>query len=192
MNQTNQTKTTSKTSQVHVVPVLTETELVTMLLNLPKGNNFVTAITRTIPNMNKGSNPFYDVTLKDFTVRKISEVNGSIQYDYESNVNRQLEREGKEPDFEAAAAKWGNRVGSSCVIEHNGRYYFDMRVLKSLGHYYVDLNGNRLNDDDVTPHVKPHSSSGKQGTDKEIIVRRYMMANLVSVTINGNKFVILH
>ncbi len=185
------TKTTTNAPKTHVVPVLTKTQLVNMLVNLPKGNNFVTIIARTVPAMNKTGNPFYDSAIKDFNIRKIAEVNGAIQFNYEAAVNRQLVREGQEADFTAQAPTWGNRVGSSCVIEHKEQYYFYVKVEKSLGYAYVNLQGLPLDTKEVNKWLKSRKPSDTQGTDKEIMVRKYAIANLVAITINGMKYTII-
>ena len=185
---------------VHVVPALTEAQLVTKLLNLRKGANFVTVVTRTVPGMNqsivvngaKVPNPYFDAISSDFKVRKVSEVNGQIGYDYENAVNNQRIREDGTPDFVAQPRKWGIRVDNSCVFEHKGQFYFDMRVLKSIGHYYVDLKGNTIETSEVEKCLKPRSPNKNQETDKEIIVRDYTIANVLSISINGEKFVIIH
>jgi len=105
-------------------------ELAQKLLGLRKGANFCTIETRTEPAIKKGSgrglppaNPFYGNCFKR------ARVNGAIQFDYESNVNAQRDREGKEGDFVAKAPTWGTRIDNSCIVEYEGEYYFYFRPL---------------------------------------------------------------
>lgn len=157
---------------------ISEQQLISVLTGLPKGNNFVTIVATTEPKMNKTSNPFFG------NCYKTSRVNGSIQFDYESNVNAQKNREGDTPDFVAQAPTWGTRVGNSCVIVHNSNFYFYVRVLGSLAHAYHDANGKLIDANAVKPFLPVRKPS-------IIIVRKYALANIREITVNGTHYAIM-
>ena len=69
------------------------------------------------------SNPQQGLVQKEHTGAMgilFSNKNGSS---YGKMVNRRLELEGKEADFEAGKLPWGNRVEGTAVIEHKGQFY---------------------------------------------------------------------
>lgn len=169
---------------------ITKQDFVDMMMNLPLGALFLTVITKTIPSMNKTGNPFYMPEKKDFNLRKISKVNGIVHFNYQNNVNAQREREGNSADFVAAEAAWGERIGKTCIIQHNGELYLEYRAIKHISTEYVDIDGNSVNPETVKPWEKK-SSSPKQDLEKEIIVRKPMIKNIIGITINGENYVIV-
>ncbi len=164
---------------------ITEHQLILVLTGLPKGNNFVTIVATTEPKMRKTGNPLFG------KVFKTSRVNGSIQFDYENNVNAQKMREGQTPDFKAQAPVWGTRVGDSCLILHNSNFYFYVRIIKSLGYAYHTADGKPIDATEVTPYLYERKASATQELDKEIIVRKYALANIREITINGTHYQIM-
>ena len=164
---------------------VTEKQMLTVLGGMDKGNTFVTIVATTEPKMNKTGNPFLG------NCYKTSRVNGSIQFDYENNVNAQRAREGEKKDFVAQKPSWGTRLGDSCIIEHDGKYYIYVRVLASLAHAYHDASGNAIDAEVVKPFLAKRKQSQTQGTEKEIIVRKYTISNIREMTVNGQHYEII-
>jgi hypothetical protein len=161
---------------------LTQSELIA-LLGTVKGATFATIVTRTVPKLKKTGN-----TLG--TVLKVARTNVCLGFQYEAAVNRQLAREGTSADFEAKPRQWGERIPGTMLVTHKGRTYLETKVEKTLGHTYRDANGNILPDEAVQPFL-PARSKGRQGTEKEILVRDYALDSIQGITVKGKEFVIL-
>ena len=169
------------------------------LLSAVKGAKIVTITTKTIPAMVRTAedgriNPFAGKNLrKDVSVRKIARVNGVVNWNYTNSVNRQLVREGKTADFTAHPRKWGTRMSGLPFVIHikDGKVnlYLEMKVERSVEHWYEDDKGNRVNADEVKPFLKPRSVT-RQGTDKEVILRDYRIDNIIAIRHEGDTYVI--
>ena len=154
--------------------MLTFDELRDSLLTF-KGAVIVTIHTDTVPTMNKTGNPYVGA-------RKRSKVNGMINWIYECAVNRQRIREGLTADFQAYPRKWGQRIKGTPLVEHNGKYYLEMKVQAANSVYYVGQQ--EIPSADITPYLRPLSKS-RQGVAKEIILRDYALENIRGVTYGG-------
>jgi hypothetical protein len=163
-------------------------QLAEMLMN-HKGSTAVTIVTRTEPEMRKTGNPFLG------NVFKVSRVNGMIGFNYANSVNNQLNREDKNADFIASPRKWGNRLPRTPIVEHKGNLYLEMKVEKSLGHRYEDASGIPLDDAtmlQVSSFLPNRPKAQSQGTDKEIILRDYKLASILSITYRGTCYLVTH
>ena len=78
--------------------------------------------TITEPKMLKKGNPFTGVTKKSIA-------NVMLNYNYGAEVNRQRALEGKEFDFTPKARAWGEKLGETGLITHNGQLYLSCRFL---------------------------------------------------------------
>lgn len=169
------------------VSAITEAQLVDMLRQ-NKGATIVTIVTRTEPGMRKTGNPFVG------KVVKISRVNGMLGFNYSNSVNRQLEREGEVADFVAQPRKWGIRIEGTPLVEHEGNFYVEMKVEKSLGHRFEWTDNGTILDDKAIEDMKAFmpikSSSSSQGTDKEIILRDYKVASIIAITYRGHCYLV--
>lgn len=120
-------------------------------------------------------------------LKKVSEVNAQINFNYKNAVNNRRKIEGKETDFETSGRTWGTKDGNCSIIENKGIKYLNVRVLKSLDASYL-LDGKPVKKEDVAQHLPAKkSSSDKQDLEKEVIVRTYTLSNIKEVTINGNR-----
>jgi len=170
------------------VQAMTEVQLAAML-TANKGASIVTIVTMTDPTMRKTGNPFVG------NVKKVSRVNGMIGWSYENAVNNQLAREDKTAEFVAKPRKWGTRLNGTPLVEHKGNFYLEMKVERSLGYRYEDLQGNPL-DDATMAQVKAFmpikAKPQTQGTDKEIILRDYRLSSILSITYKGTCYLVTH
>lgn len=147
-----------------------------------KGANIISFRSTTEPKVKKTA-PFINL-------RKGSHVNGIIGFNYSNSVNNQRLREGNEEKFEAHPRAWGERIGTSPVIEHKGQYYLEIKVEKTLTNpEYFDDNGP-VEAEAVKPHLYARSPSKRQETDKEIILRDYKLESLDQIRINGKDFIL--
>jgi hypothetical protein len=133
-----------------------------------KGAAIVTIHAETEPDLIKTGNPYTGIT-------KRSAVNGVINWVYERAVNNQRLREDLEADFRAHPRKWGKRIIGTPLVEHNGKYYLEMKVQQSACRYFI--GGKEINTADVTPWLRPRKPS-RQGVSKEVILRDYSLENI--------------
>lgn len=161
---------------------ITRDVLQSMLSDI-RGATFATIVTRTDPKLRKTGNTLGPV-------RKVSRVNVTLGFQYEAAVNRQRTREGSDADFIAAPRQWGKKI-SPMMVEHNGKFYLETKVERSLEHSFQDENGKEIPEDLVKPFLPVRSESSRQETEKEILVRDYALESIVSLTMKGEDYVIL-
>lgn len=150
--------------------------------------NFISMVMSTDARLAKTGNPY-----RDEKVYKVSKYNVQINVNYSNAVNNQLEREGKERNFEAQenwhSKKFDEFNGS--VVEHasgnSSQEYLAYRVLD------VERIGFTINDKIATPEqvetIKvflPKKSPAKnQGTEKEIRWQTVKYENIKLLSINN-------
>ena len=147
------------------------------------GATFATIIAETDAKLLKTGNPFGPV-------RKVSRVNVTLGVDYGAAVNRQLTREGEAADFVAKPRQWGERVPGTFFVQHKGKFYLEVKVEKSISHAYLDAAGNELTDEQIRPFL-PARSTGRQGVEKEILVRDYALDSIRSISFKGESFLVM-
>lgn len=138
------------------------------LLYKTKGATPVTLVTETYPATKAGS-PH---------IMKRSEVNGLLHVNYEAAVNRQREREGKDPDFCTEKPVWGDQFAESCIKLHMNKETGELRRYVTIGVqgraepvWFRD--GQKCELDDIKQFLPSSKPSKKQGTAKPIEVRTY-------------------
>jgi hypothetical protein len=167
---------------------ISEADLIAELSSI-KGARIVTIQTRTEPRSlakhpETGSpNPYRG------NVVKVSKVNGMIGWQYVSGVNRQRVREEKTADFEALPRKWRQRISGTPFVEHQGSMYLEMKVERSLGYQYMTLDGHALDAAEVEPY-HPTRSLGRQGVEREVILRDYALSSIESLKSGGVTFIL--
>jgi hypothetical protein len=163
---------------------VTLAELVEFLRKQSKSASFCTLKARTVPDMPKRGNPYYG------KIWKVSTVNGIINWRYENAVNNQRVREKKEADFEALPRTWGTRLEGQPFVEHNGKLYLELKVQSCVEYYYETLDGLRLDATHVHSFMKKKESSGRQGLEKEVILRDYACDNIRELLAYNEEFVV--
>lgn len=146
---------------------LSPDELVNLLYNT-KGATPVTLVTETYPKTRAGSPE----------VMKRAEVNGMVHVNYEDAVNRQLQREGKTPDFCAERPAWGEKFAESCIKLHIDKETGEVKRYVTIGVqgrkdpiWFKD--GQKCEEGDIISFLYKRTPSAKQGTEKPIEVRDY-------------------
>jgi len=160
-------------------------EELTELLMAQRGAKMVTIEADTIPKIPAASRATFP------NLRKRAVVNGVIGWIYENAVNRQREREGAQPDFEALPRKWGARLVGTPLVEHKGGFYLEFKFQRSVSYYYyngatrecyssaADIDAiNRLTG------ARDHGTE-RQELDAPIILRDYRMSNIRSIKMGG-------
>lgn len=152
-----------------------------------KGSTPVTLVTETVPPCYKGSP----------NITKRSQVSGLLQANYENSVNNKREAEGKEADFKAQGLPWGEKFHETCIIMHvkkgEPRAYLRIKIQKTeKPKYFID--GREVPFADVEPYLRPRSSSSRQGTDQEVIVRNYQITpgncTVKGISINNKQLLV--
>jgi hypothetical protein len=158
-------------------------------LSARRGAMFVSIVARTDARLKKTDNPLA------LPVWKVSRVNGVVNFNYASAVNRQRGREFDEADgeafelFEPEPRKWGVRLKGLPFVQHKDQVYLEMKVERSLGYAYEDNNGNPLTNEQVEPFLpKASSNADHQGVDREIILRDYNLKNILQITFLGETY----
>ena len=186
--------------------VLTVKQL-TDKLDAIRGAEFVTITARTEPKMVKKHretgepNPYIGT-------RKISKVNGMVNWCYGQSVNNQRIREGNSEHFFPEPRKWGQRrcidaegqpvydrtasVRLSPFVDHKQAIYLELKVQNALEHRYEAPDGTVLTDEQVAPYL-PIKREGRQGVEREVILRDYTldkdgMCNILSITMGGETY----
>lgn len=168
------------------MPTITVEQLKEML-KARKGATIVTIVAETEPDLRKTGNPYIGC-------KKISRVNGVINWIYENAVNRQREREGQPVNadgyiehFESLPRKWGQRIHGTPFVEHKDNTYLELKVERSLGHEYRH-NGETLTDEQVAPFLPKKKEGERQKVDKPVILRDYNLTNIVQISVGGEVY----
>jgi hypothetical protein len=153
------------------------------LIKGSKGATFITFKAETAPKLPK-SNPLHG------RLTKRSEVNAQINFSYENAVNNRLQVEGKDADFKSSGLKWGDKNHCNSVIEKDGNFYLQVRVLKSLESTYF-IDGKFVNKSEIKDNLPERKTcADSQGGEKEIIIRSYKISSIKEVTMNGFNYII--
>lgn len=170
------------------MPTLTKTQLADHLMNL-RGAKFTTIVAETDPRMRKTGNPYVGA-------KKVSRVNGVVNWVYQNSVNNQrcrenqpLDQSGEVEHFEPEPRKWGTRLKHDTghvapLVEHKGKRYLELKVERSLGHEYR-LNGEVVDSEAVAEFLPNRKEGARQKVDNPVILRDYSLENIVQITIDG-------
>ena len=155
---------------------LTTSQLEQNLLNHNSGAIIVSFMTKTDAKARKTGNPFGIILKQSFFV-------GQIGCDYQADVNRQREREGKPADFQSQEHKWAVPVSDSPYLMENpktGERYAKIRPLRSVAtkRFYAKSDGRRLPNAPVEPLLPPPRKSNTQGTVKEIPYKLFKLTSI--------------
>ena len=160
---------------------ITKTELIEKL-NAIKGTTFISLDMVTAPRMRKTGNPYMGAT-------KTVSLSGAFNFDYENSVNNQLEREGKEANFESQGRAWGQREGN--LIEHKGVHYVQLKVQGSSEPVFR-YEGKEISKDVLEPFLqeshKPHT---QESLEKEVVVRDVKLDNIKAIRVAGEELLVV-
>ncbi len=164
-------------------------DLVEFLLNVPTRASFVTFRSRTTPRMRKTDNSYWDADSGEWNIRKISVVNGIINFIYANSVENQREREGLDlEEFKPQPRQWGNRILNTPLVRHKGRYYLEVKVENVVETTYVNSNDDEVEREEIDEFLYSSSQPSTQKTEKEIVLRDYKIENLEQIKMYGDIF----
>jgi len=122
---------------------------------------------------------------------KTQKKNGLIGFDYESSVNLQAGREGKE-EREAKERAWGELSESRLFVHHKGQSYLQLKVQSVTDTVYT-LNGETISYEDIKPYLSASGPSSTQSDlDKEVVVNDIKMSNVRAITMQGETYLLDH
>ena len=163
---------------------ISKDDLIDKLLNT-RGAKMAGILTRTEPRMRKTNNPYAG------RVVKVSNASVTLNFDYEASVNRRLEKEGKEPDFEAKD-NWHEAVlnsvgGISPLSRHKTKGDLYLRAMPRTSNYkYIDkVTGEEIPHDVIAPFLQKSSAGQNQGTDDAVKFAVYSLDNVIGIKIDG-------
>ena len=151
-----------------------------------KTSQAITVWLRTEPRLNRNSQPDDDgnrIPNPYASVSKVQKLNCFINFDYEKSVNRQREREGKEPDFQAEQRTWGEHLTGS-IVTHNQNEYVQLKVEKVLGKSYI-ADGHVVTNEEVERFITPKKTSDNQGVDRQVTVIAPKLTSIIEVLMMG-------
>lgn len=156
---------------------------VTALAGLLAGINSpqpATIYIETVPKMRKTGNPFVG------RIVKRSKLNGMIGFDYENSVNNQKLREGGEATFETQAVEWREYLSKS-LIRHkvNQTLYANIKVQRVLETVEYLCDGKLIDKSAFAEFLDKPRKAGKQGVERDVIVRTPMLDNIREFHWNG-------
>lgn len=142
----------------------------------------------TVPSMRKTNNPYLN------RVQKLAKY--SVQsYEYGKVVNARLVREGKEPIFESGELPWGSWVEGyeGTLLTHKDKFYLRYYPMNNNNVQVLYLLDGRVataeETADILSFVQKSKASEQGGLTKKVIVRSINVENIVSLTIDGTKYV---
>jgi len=170
--------------------VVTAAEMEALIEGMVKGTTAVSILSETTVRMVKKHretgepNPFMGAV-------KSQKKNGLIGFDYESSVNLQAGREGKD-EREAQSRTWGVLSASRLFVHHKGQSYLQLKVQSVTDTVYT-LDGKTIDAVDIQPYLSASKPSSTQADlDKAVIINDIKMGNIKAITMMGETYVLDH
>lgn len=170
------------------------TNLRSLLETKLNGAGFVTITAVTEPKLNKTlpgpegrvPNPFFGHVLKtsklNCQIFQNKVING-----YEAMVKRRLVAEGKDPEsYTVQPRKWGVRLPNLPIIEHEGQYYLEVIIHKTLSSEYLH-NGKPIQPSQIRgwPSVGDNRTPQQGGLEEQVEIRAIKLSNIETITVGG-------
>ncbi len=154
------------------------------LLEERRGAEFVSFTAATRPRLlKKGRESGDPCPVADLL--KVSRVLAILGFRYERSVQNQLEREGLPAEtFEAKPRPWGEHRGG-CLIEHKGKLFLEAKVERSIDHTSYDDQRKTWTGFELAEFLPTKKGSGRQGTEKAVILRDYSLENIREIRMGG-------
>ena len=149
------------------------------VLTATKGATPVSFVAETEVDLTGGKKcPFKGTVAKSF-------VTAMLNVDYETKVNRELEKQGQEPDFEVSET-WGEHE-TPCIIKHTPKGHdSEVTYLQVLNPLVRDVK--YFLDGEEVPASE--LEAWKRKREKSVVkCRRYKLSNIRQVTVNNQTIV---
>jgi hypothetical protein len=161
-----------------MVANLTLLELQKRLLKL-SGTQFVGLTAVHEPDFVKRGNPFFG------RVVKRSIVNGSINFRYQSTVQKQQIREGKPGEFVAGPRVWGQRVRGCPLVLHIGddgiQLYLEIKVEKCDRQYFDAVTFEPIAETLISKYFRKRKRPTRQQLLKPVELRDYRLDHIAEL-----------
>lgn len=167
---------------------ITQSELQALFFATNK-TQIVSFVSVTDPAMRMRDNPYR-------SARKVSIVNGVVNWIYSRTVNRQREREQKTMDFKALERKWGTRIKHTPLVSHfvgdegETRLYLEVKVERRSFLYFDPVTKKRIDEALIAPFLKDPEPNDRQDLEREIVLRDYRLTNIAELRIAGEEYTI--
>ena len=167
---------------------ITESELIEKISKI--NSTFVGLETLTDARALKTGNPYGKIFKKTRSVAHIGA-------NYEESVNREAERQGEKPEFQAEPLPYGEWKVANKIIEHKGEFQLRTHLTprkrkQSPKVEFFAENGAKLTYDEVKPYLPEKRESNKQqeetGIQKTVWVRNYAFKSIKRIRINGTTY----
>jgi hypothetical protein len=158
---------------------MTSNELTQMLLKR-KGSTIVSLKACTDARLRKRNNTIGDCW-------KLANILGMIGWDYANSINNQRAREGHTEHFEAFPRPWGKRIKGTPLVEHNGKYYLEVKVERILGEvtYVRASDGEPVTYDAISMFLPEKRINARAETKKNIYPTDYAIESIREIKIDG-------
>lgn len=144
-----------------------------------------TLVTETVPDMRKTDNPYVG------RIKKISRINVIIGPNYESVINKRLNKENSKNagNFHSLSRQWGKRIEGTCLVKHKGKYYLETMILQSLNHEYMlddkPIKTKTLEELHKFLNTKKESNRANLSPENVVVWRDYALQNIKEVKMDG-------
>jgi hypothetical protein len=161
-----------------------------------KDPTFLGLHVETVPEMRKGGNPFLG------RVYTRQHHNCQINFNYQAAVNRVLDKEGKEADFQASPLKWGTPIEGTPFLVHTKKgdssptVYLRTRILHSkMKEFFLDgkfVDSIPLREQILSFIPAKSESYQHQGvsSEHEVIVRTFKMDSIKAAIYRGETYIV--
>ena len=125
-------------------------------------------------------------------VTKRSVLSCAFGTDYERGVNRRLDKEGSESEFQTMPHAWAERLEdkpSICTNKAGDTFYANLRVF-SVGSVEFFEDGKPIDAADLVDYLPKKSTSSRQGTEDQIIWRTVKFTSFESVRYGGLELIV--
>lgn len=175
---------------------VTTNTLIQKLLNHAGSSSFAQMVIRTVPNLRKTNNPFWDKETKTMNIYKVQNLNVHVGGKYQRVVQNRRIKAGLGGNFVPGprAIDWVRR-GQSCILDKKlvgggTSTVAEVGVVRRDGTYYTRADGTLLNENEVatirtlTPKTRAYEGQGlPEGQEWSLMTVK--IENIVSLSLDG-------
>lgn len=165
-----------------------------LILRGIRGTSTATVTYETDPKMVKKHRETKMPNPYDGLVVKRTTINVTLGFDYTNSVNNQKEREGQARDFVAQPRTWGERIKGTTLVSHKDAIYLEAKINgKPQENIFISIDTRQPIDKSILQPYLPvaSTSEGRQGTEKEIVMRDIKLSSIKEIKLKGEHYVII-
>jgi len=164
---------------------MTRNEFFNFLTNWNKGAQPVSMVTETLPKVKKETKNMFG------KIAKHTYYSAFFGTNYEAAVNRRLQKEGKDADFQTETPLWLEKINNVCGHHKNDptKRYVIYSEPKKHKEIYFDIALNIVDKNKIAFYStgKPQ----KQGLNNPIKYRTVKLENIKTVSMLGKKYILI-